>query len=862
MLGSLLRNLPISRKFLVVGLIAILAALIPTLLALRAQLNAVSVSQRELAGIEPLRHILHAIHKAQEARGRHALVLGGDADQEAPLQEAMAEVDTALAEIAVLLEQADGWEHSRRDFQQAPEAWGALKTALEGGELTEETSFRRFGEAIDAITMVADDIKDDSAYTYTPYVDVFHLQNVVTVTGLQVQEAMVQLRDRGAVRLANDTVDGTLRGELTLLLDDEAHAMAVNDRELGKVFAANPAFEETLEPAEAKVEDQRDDVRAMVRESVVDADSPAIDSADYFGQLTALKDAQHEFGDAALDALKGASEGHLSESRRDLALLSVSLLGLLGLLAWTLIALARSISRTIGSAVTAAENIARLKLDNALDGQSDDEFGQLLRALSRMQADLKERIERERVSEQNARIRSALDCASNGMMIADPEGIVVYVNPAVQRLLERSQEVLKARFPWFDPHKILGNHFEIFHKDPAAQRQMIEDLREPHSARIDLGDFHFALTANPIVLDGTRIGTALEWHDVSADTNFLHALRNAVHHASNGELSTRIALERHSGRFGTLAQTTNNLLETTQLAIADVQHVLEALARGDLTVRTERKLVGVFQELASDANGTADQLRELITKLQEAISSIRTSADEIAQGNADLSRRTEQQSSNVEETAAAMEELTATVRQTANSAREAKQLAAESAQLAAAGGIVVQDVVKVIGSIEESSRQMAEIITTIDGIAFQTNILALNAAVEAARAGEQGRGFAVVAAEVRALAQRSSAAAKEISALIHQSVDRVGHGSNLAGKAGKTMEEIVTSAQRVAGIVNDISEAAVEQSSGIGQVNEAVTEMDQSVQQNAALVEEISAAAHQMAEYAKDLGVMSERFRI
>jgi methyl-accepting chemotaxis protein len=436
------------------------------------------------------------------------------------------------------------------------------------------------------------------------------------------------------------------------------------------------------------------------------------------------------------------------------------------------------------------------------------------------------------------------------------------MNPAVRRTLERSQEAMRTRFPWFDVNKVLGSSFDVFHQDPSKQRGLIANLQSSHTARIKVGDFHFALTATPIIQDGVRIGTSLEWLDVTADTNFRHELRNAVHHAANGELGTRISADASNERFAILANTANTLFETTQSAIDEVQTVLRALSQGDLTVRTSKDMAGVFGEMADNANETAGRLSELIGKLQEAIEAITTSAREIAQGNADLSRRTEQQSANIEETAAAMEELTSTVRQTTDSSRQAAQLAAEAAKVAGEGGQLVSTVVKTMGEIEESSRQMAEIITTIEGIAFQTNILALNAAVEAARAGEQGRGFAVVAAEVRALAQRSASAAKEITALIQGSVEKVEHGNAVVGKAGRTMQDIVTNAQKVADIVSEITAAALEQSQGIEQVNNAVTDMDQSVQQNAALVEEISAAAHQMAEQAQVLGRMAERFRV
>jgi methyl-accepting chemotaxis protein len=247
------------------------------------------------------------------------------------------------------------------------------------------------------------------------------------------------------------------------------------------------------------------------------------------------------------------------------------------------------------------------------------------------------------------------------------------------------------------------------------------------------------------------------------------------------------------------------------------------------------------------------QLVEVVGRIKVSTDTIATASSEIAAGNQDLSSRTEQQASSLEETASSMEELTSTVKQNADNARQANQLAITAADVAAKGGEVVAQVVDTMGAIDASSRKIVDIISVIDGIAFQTNILALNAAVEAARAGEQGRGFAVVATEVRSLAQRSAAAAKEIKDLIGDSVSKVDSGTALVGQAGKTMEDVVASIRRVTDIVAEITAASNEQSAGIEQVNQAIAQMDQVTQQNAALVEEAAAAAASLQEQAGSL---------
>jgi methyl-accepting chemotaxis protein len=279
--------------------------------------------------------------------------------------------------------------------------------------------------------------------------------------------------------------------------------------------------------------------------------------------------------------------------------------------------------------------------------------------------------------------------------------------------------------------------------------------------------------------------------------------------------------------------------------------VANAVASGDLTSKIEAKTNDETGLLIKALKSMNDNLIKLVSNVRTSADSITTGAGEIAAGNADLSQRTEEQASSLEETAASMEELTSTVRQNAENAKQANQLAKGASEIAMKGGEVVGQVVGTMSSINDSSRKIVDIISVIDGIAFQTNILALNAAVEAARAGEQGRGFAVVAAEVRNLAQRSAAAAKEIKTLIGDSVGKVEDGTRLVDEAGKTMAEIVNAVKRVTDIMSEISAASNEQSTGIEQVNQAVMQMDEVTQQNAALVEEAAAAAESVEEQAQ-----------
>jgi methyl-accepting chemotaxis protein len=303
---------------------------------------------------------------------------------------------------------------------------------------------------------------------------------------------------------------------------------------------------------------------------------------------------------------------------------------------------------------------------------------------------------------------------------------------------------------------------------------------------------------------------------------------------------------------------TSGIIRPLRVAVKAARRV----ANGDLTGHIDDSAKDETGQLLSALKDMNASLLGIVTEVRSGTDHITTSSSEIAQGNQDLSRRTEQQAGALEETASSMEELTSTVKHNADNARQANQLAASAAQVAVKGGAVVAQVVGTMDSINQSSSKIVDIIAVIDGIAFQTNILALNAAVEAARAGEQGRGFAVVASEVRNLAQRSASAAKEIKALIGDSVEKVNLGSKLVADAGSTMDEIVASVHKVSDMISEITAASTEQSAGINEVNQAIGSMDAVTQQNAALVEQAAAAAESMQQQAAALAKAVSVFKV
>ncbi len=463
--------------------------------------------------------------------------------------------------------------------------------------------------------------------------------------------------------------------------------------------------------------------------------------------------------------------------------------------------------------------------------------------------------EREaREAAHNLLIRNALDQCSTNVMIADAASHIVYLNKSLTDTFTQREAQMQAAFPGFQASGLLGSNFDQFHHNPTGRASMLAGLKGTHRAQIRVAGLSFGLTAGPVLdAQGGRAGTVVEWRDRTAEIVVEAELAQLLEGAICGDYSRRIGLEGKEGFFRQLGESLNRLLEVATANLDDIVRVLGALARGELTERIERDYSGVFGRLKEDLNATVSQLAGIVGQIRLASQTVSTASSQIASGNADLSERTEQQAASLERTASSMAELATTVKQNADHALQANQMAIGASQLAVRGGGVVREVVDTMQGISSASRKIEDIIAVIDGIAFQTNILALNAAVEAARAGDQGRGFAVVATEVRNLAQRSAAAAKEIKGLIGDSVEKVKAGSRLVEHAGATMTDIVGSIGRVAEVMAQITAASVDQTQGIEQVNDSITVMEQATQQNAALVEEAAMAAALLSDEATGL---------
>ena len=524
----------------------------------------------------------------------------------------------------------------------------------------------------------------------------------------------------------------------------------------------------------------------------------------------------------------------------------------------------RSVVGPLGEANRVFGAIAEGRLDSPIAIAGRDELAELLHQLRAMQNRLAAEVgEMRRLNEENGRIRKALDKASTNMMIADNDCNILYLNESVRVLFGTAEADIRKELPNFAAAGLLGANIDVFHKDPARIRRMIEAMRGEHRASIRLGGRTFSQITNPVFdADGARIGTVVEWNDLTAQVAAEAELAQMQEAALAGDFSGQLALAGKDGFFRELAERMNQLNRVVEAGLTETAVALKAMAAGDLTRHVEGEQRGLFGRLKDDTNACIDNLRRMVGEIIESAESVRLATDELTSANIELSARTQQTASSLEETAAGMEELAAAVKSNAESAGETSQMALRTNDSARRGGETVGRMVDTMRSIEESGRRIAEIIALIDNIAFQTNILALNAAVEAARAGEQGRGFAVVAGEVRALAQRSAAAAKEIKGLIADSVARVEQGSRQAAEAGASIEEVVAAVDEVTRLMEQVAGTSQEQTAGIEQVTETVSQIDEATQQNATLVEEVAATGETLGGQVQNLVASVRNFRL
>lgn len=461
------------------------------------------------------------------------------------------------------------------------------------------------------------------------------------------------------------------------------------------------------------------------------------------------------------------------------------------------------------------------------------------------------------------RIESALDAASSNIMVADRFRSIIFMNQSVKHMLKEIEPEVQTQLPDFNTDQLLRQNIDVFHKNPDHQMQLLDKLTATHHARIQLGAETMDLIVDPIFDEQQqRIGTVVEWKRITQQLAIEKSIAQIVALAAQGELTQRIPTERLSGFEKQLSEAINTLLNSFAQTTQSLSQILNQMSQGDLTPRLQGEYAGDMQAMQNAVNQALNNIAHTLGQVKQGAQEIGNMASEVAVASDDLSQRTQQQAASLEQTAASMEQITASVQMSADNSLKANELSQQSAQQAEQGSQIMQQTLEAMTGISQLSKQIGEITSVIDGIAFQTNLLALNAAVEAARAGEHGRGFAVVASEVRNLAQKSAESSKQITQLIASASSQIEQGTELVNQTDGAFKEMVLKIHQTEKLVGELSSTALEQAKGISQVNQAVTHLDQMTQQNAALVEQLSATASNMSGQVDEQEALVDHFKI
>jgi methyl-accepting chemotaxis protein len=756
--------------------------------------------------------LIAAYGEASSALARHGMARQSATSGDPPVMqratETGAEFERHLASIdAWMAADGQGWTVAD-ELQATKDAWQALRSAS-GADA--EQVFALQLDVLAKLDALMARVTIDSSLALDPALDTYGLMDASTTRLPMMASAITAAHGhawhaiaRGAATV-EDLVDTV--GELRVAQVAFVQAEGI----LGAAYEADPALKARLGPLLEVLRKDADAFKTALHAGIRIGEPTALSHAELDAQGERLIQEIQSFQEDAANALVTALAAREAVLVRDQILsmggVAVSLL----IAIYLFLGFRRSMRATMRGLARASTQLAAGEFPERIDLQSTDEMQEIADQLARIGASLRR-----------------FEAAQRAMTAAHEAGDTD-VRIEADTLPGAFGELARA------VNDLAHGHIHVQERMAAV------------ATAYSQGDLSVAMDRLP----GKRAAMTEAMDRIRGNLGSVNeAIIELSNAAADGDFSRRGDAARFQHAFRQMVESLNTLMARAESGLTDVGAMLGSLAAGDLTARMNGEYRGLFGRMRDDAHATAERLATIVGGIKASAASIDVSAKEIAAGNHDLSQRTEEQAASLEETAASMEELTATVKANADNALQANQLAAGARDVAGSGGAIVREVVATMQAIAQSSRRMDEIIGVIDGIAFQTNILALNAAVEAARAGEQGRGFAVVASEVRALAQRSAAAAKEIKGLIQDSGEKVSSGNLLVAKAGATMEDIVAAVRRVTDIMAEITAASSEQSTGIQQVSETVTQMDQTTQQNAALVEEASAAARSLEEQA------------
>jgi methyl-accepting chemotaxis protein len=806
---NLLLKMHLRQKFALLLLAMALPTVLVAVFYLSQSNRAVSTARNELDGARYVQLVGSLLARVTRHRTVTNALLSGDTSGRAEGARLESYVETEIEQLDRLDTELGGRFDTNAIWHEVTEQWRQIRSGA--SSVTPEQNLREHDELIQRITALmarvskASDMDLDSD-AFTDDLIIAATRNVAqaVIAFSNVEQHSMEVVVKGYLGGDDRTAIQIYLSQMRQHLDAAAQQLAA---------------QREMQPALLTTNEQLARYWRMVATRILSADKITVTGSEVYAAGSPVVQALQVLSDSSYARMEAALQqraGHETTERNLTIAVSAAALAMALLISWTI---ATDLRRSLGRAVAVFQQIADGHYNNEIPEGGADEAGQVLAGLRNMQGKLRLQIETERAAAaENARIRQALDRVSTSVILADASQTIIYINDIGAQMFARRQPEIRRSLPGFAASRLLGASLDILCADPTRQHGLLERLTGSQTQDVKLGECSFRIVVSPVMgRDGQRIGTVMEWT----------------------ERTPEVAVE------------------------SQMQSMLQAVLAGDLTQRLSLEgKTGYFEVLCRSVNQLADNMTEIVATVKLAARDVYRGAEGISQSNVNLSQRTHEQVDSLEATSASVARITATVRQNAESAGRASALATTASDQAQNGGAVVTQAMRAMADINDASRRIADIIGVIDEIAFQTNLLALNAAVEAARAGEHGRGFAVVANEVRNLAGRSATAAREIKALIQDSVRKVNDGSELVNRSGETLGEIVASIKTVSALVAEIAAASRDQSQGIVQINQAVLQMDQFTHTNGDLVAQATAASQTMAQRAGELNGMMERYQL